>query len=73
MLQKRDGILPVEAPIRKMRVAQENDLMAGLAVVFVDVFKNKMVVAQGDPRTEFFQKLPLQRIAPSLAEFNSSA
>ena len=50
-----------------MRMAQEDDLMAGLAVVFVDVFKNKMVTAQGDPRTEFFQKFPLQRIAPSFA------
>ncbi len=56
-----------------MRVAQENDLMAGLAVVFVDVFKDKMVTAQRYPRTEYFQKLPLQRIAPSFAEFNSSA
>jgi hypothetical protein len=56
-----------------MRVAQENDLMAGLAVVFVDVFKDKLVAAQGDSRTEFFQELPLQRVAPSLAELNSSA
>lgn len=73
MLQKRDRILAVEMVVRKMRMAQENNLMTGLAIMFIDVFKHKVLSAERDAGTKLLQKLPLERVLPRFAELYGAA